>query len=105
MRFILALLLVLSVPSYAQTQPFELQMPVTCGDSRTILNGLKERYSEEVVMMSSSYNENGEQLYHALWVNIENQTWSFVVVNEDRGATCILASGDNFNMVFPGKTF
>lgn len=102
MRFIVALILVLLVPiSKAEVPPFELQLPITCGDTNNFLDGLKERYNEEVVMMSSSKNDNGEQLYHSLWINMGDQTWSFIVVNKERGVTCLLASGSNFKMFFP----
>ena len=105
MRFILALILVLSVPiSKAEIPPFDFQLPITCGDTNNILNGLKERYNEEVVMMASSNNDNGEQLYHSLWINMGDQTWSFIVVNKDRGVTCLLASGENLKMFFPNST-
>ena len=103
MRFILALLLVLSVPSHAQIQPFELNLPITCGDTNKMIEGLREEYDEEIVMMSSDVNELGEELYHSLWINAKNKTWSFIVVNKPKGITCMLASGSTLQMFFPGK--
>ena len=102
MRFILALLLVLSIPTHAEVQPFETQLPMICGDTQNILQGLKEEYEEEIVMMAEGYNHKGDELYHSLWINQGTQTWTFVVVNKQAETTCVLASGDNLKMFFLG---
>jgi len=102
MRFILAILLVLSMPTQAEVQPFETQLPMICGDTQNLLQGLREDYEEEMVMMAEGYNHKGDDLYHSLWINQGNQTWTFVVVNKQAKTTCVLASGDNFKMFFPG---
>jgi len=103
MRFILSLLLVFSIPTHAEVQPYETQLPIMCGDTNNVLQGLREKYKEEIVMMAEGYNQRGDDLYHSLWINIGNQTWSFVVVNKQAKTTCVIASGDKFQMFFPGN--
>ena len=103
MRFILALLLVLSVPTQAEVQPFETQLPMICGDTQNLLQGLREDYEEEIVMMAEGYNHKGDELYHSLWINVGSQTWTFVVVNKPAKTTCVIASGDKFQMFFPSN--
>jgi hypothetical protein len=103
MRFILALLLILSVPTHAEVQTYETQLPIICGDTNNLLQGLREEYEEEIVMMAEGYNHKGDDLYHSLWINTGNQTWTFVVVNKQAKTTCVLASGDRFQMFFPGN--
>lgn len=105
MRFIIALLAILIVPvSNAEVQPHELQLPMTCGDSTNIVKGLREKYGEEITMMSQGVNSIGDQLYHSLWINSETKTWTFVVVNKQKKTLCVMASGDNFTLFFPDNS-
>jgi len=103
MRFILSLLLVLSVPTQAEVQPFKTQLPMICGETQNIVDGLRTEFEEEIVMMASSTNNVGEDLFHSLWINAGTTSWTFVVVNKQKNVTCVIASGDNVNMFFPGK--
>lgn len=103
MRFILSLLLVLSVPTQAEVEPFETNLPMICGDTQNIVDGLREEYKEEIVMMASSNNNVGDDLFHSLWINAGTTSWSFIVVNKQKSVTCVIASGDNVNMFFPGE--
>ena len=100
MRFILALLLVLSVPAHAQS--FDAQLPMICGNSKNIVDGLREEYREEIVMMAPGVNSSGDDLYHSLWINVNTSTWSFIVVNKQQGVACVIASGTGITMFFPG---
>jgi hypothetical protein len=54
-------------------------------------------------MMAAGENATGHELFHSLWINAGTRTWSFMVVNKNVGVTCIMASGDNFNIFYPGK--
>ena len=104
-RIIFSFLLVLSIPSFADHNgilPDEKQLPIFCGDTEHLIDGLKKRYEEEIVMMAASANAQGHELYHSLWINQGTSTWSFIVVNKQVGVTCVIASGDNFTMFFPG---
>jgi hypothetical protein len=83
-------------------QPDTKELPMQCGDTEHLLDGLKERYGEEIVMMATGANAQGHELYHSLWINQGTSTWSFIVVNKQVGVTCVISSGDNFTMFFPG---
>ena len=103
MRFILSLLIVLSVPVYAQTQPFETSFPITCGNTKNLVDSLREKYQEEIVMMAPGRNASGDELYHSLWINAGTSSWTFIVVNKQKNTTCVIASGTDVTMFFPGE--
>lgn len=84
-----------------QAQSFELQLPITCGSSEIFIANLKEKYGEQMIMMASSQNEDGETLYHTMWINPETRTWTFIVNNVERKTSCLLGSGDGMNIVYP----
>lgn len=100
MRFLLILIL-LAFPSFAQ-DPYNAELPMMCGNTQNLVDGLRERYGEEIVMMAPSKNEYGHDLFHSLWYNAGTTTWSFIVVNKQKDTTCIIASGEQANMFFPG---
>lgn len=87
----------------AEVEPYEVQLPITCGSTDNLVEGLREYYKEEIVMMAGSKNAAGHELYHSLWINAGTGTWSFVVVNKNAGITCVIATGENVNMFFPGS--
>lgn len=82
--------------------PFNAELPMVCGNTDNILAGLRERFNEEIVMMAPSENNMGDELYHSLWINAGTSSWSFIVVNKQRNVTCVIASGQNVSMFFPG---
>jgi len=84
-------------------KPDEKNLPMTCGDSEHLLTGIAEKYGEEMVFFSIGRNMEGHQLSHSLWINYNTKTWTFFVVNNNLGVSCVMASGDNLNMLFPGK--
>ena len=83
----------------AAAAAFELSLPIMCGDTSNLLEGLRNTYQEEIVFMSPSENSNGDLLTHSLWVNTEKQTWSFVVTNKEKDTLCVIASGQNYVLV------
>jgi len=101
MKFIIALLMVLSVPVYAEIQPFETRLPIVCGDTNNILEGLREEYGEELVFITQGKTADGNLVSHSLWINTNTQTWSFLATNKEKGATCVVSSGDTFNLMYP----
>ncbi|MEK9695667.1 MAG: hypothetical protein VW270_07860 [Candidatus Poseidoniales archaeon] len=106
MRYLIALMLLWTTAVFAQhngIQPNEKNLPIFCGDTDHLLEGIKEKYDEEIVMLAVGENSIGHKLSHSLWINYGTKTWSFMVVNKDLGETCVMASGDNFNMFFPSK--
>jgi len=88
-------------PASAEVQPFETQLPIMCGDAENILKGLREKYGEEIIFMAPGVNSQGHKLFHSLWINPETTSWSFVVVNKDREALCVISSGDNYQTFGP----
>lgn len=106
MRYLIALMLLWTTATYAEhngIQADEKQIPLSCGDTEHLLDGIAERYGEEMVFFSVGRNLQGHQLTHSLWINYGTKTWTFFVINNDIGVTCVHASGDNFSMGFPGK--
>lgn len=105
MRFILSLLMVLWVPvSYAShngIEPFQEQLPAHCGDTDHLIEGLREKFSEEMIMMSASKTASGDDLFHSLWINVNTTTWTLIAVNRQKGVSCVIASGDNAKMMVP----
>ena len=106
MRILALLMLLWTTASFADhngIQPDSKELPIFCGDTEHLLEGVKQKYEEEIVMMATGVNAKDHELFHSLWINASTQTWTFLVVNKDIGVTCIIASGDNFQMFFPGK--
>ena len=101
MKYILAVLMLFSMPILAEVQPFETNLPMICGDTSNIIDGLREEHNEEIVMMSAGKNATGDNLFHSLWINYGDQTWTFIVVNKPKNVTCVIASGDTLTMFFP----
>jgi len=82
-------------------EPQQQELPIFCGDSEHIVDGLREKYSEEIIMMAPSQNQQGHDLFHSLWINAGTTTWSFIVVNREVGMACVIASGDQMKLFFP----
>ena len=100
-KLLLALVLLLPMQVVAQ-DPFNAELPMICGDTQNLVDGLRDKYGEEIVMMAPSKNEYGDDLFHSLWYNAGTSTWSFIVVNRQKGVTCVIASGEQAKMFFPG---
>lgn len=106
MRILALLMLLWTTASFAEhngIQPDTKELPIQCGDTEHLLEGLNKTYEEEIVMMSAGVNARGHELYHSLWINAGTQTWTFLVVNKDMGVSCVISSGDNLQMFFPGS--
>lgn len=69
-------------------------MPMFCTSQQPFLSELGDKFGESLVFSSLATNAFGETLKHQLWMNPESETWSFLVVNEERDSLCILASGE-----------
>ena len=88
----------------AAVAAFELQLPIMCGPTENLLTGLRERYQEQMLFMSPSKNAIDEDLTHSFWLNPDTQTWSFIVTNKQKKQTCVIASGDKFQLFPPQGT-
>jgi hypothetical protein len=96
--FIILMLLWMATPANSSSHlpdPLkEIKIPILCGPTPNMLQGLRDRFSEEIIFMAPSQNVAGDNLTHSLWINMDSTTWSFVVVNKERNTTCIISSGD-----------
>ena len=104
MRILALLMLLWTTASFAEhrnIQPDIKQLPIQCGDSEHMVDGIREKYSEEIVMMAPSQNQAGHDLFHSLWINAGSTTWTFMIVNRNLGVACVMASGDQMKMFFP----
>lgn len=103
MRFVLTILfsVLISTQANAEVESFETRLPITCGDTTNLIEGLKGAYGEEVLVMAADKTPDGNDLFHSLWVNYSTKTWTFIAVNKQKGVTCVIASGNNLNVFFP----
>ena len=69
-------------------------MPMFCTSQEPFLSELGDKFGESLVFSSLATNAFGETLKHQLWMNPESETWSFLVLNDERDTLCILASGE-----------
>ena len=104
MKIIALAALLLFSTSASAIEPFEINMPMMCGDTKNLVDGLNDNYGEEIVFMAPSKNSNGDNMFHSLWINYDTKTWTFIVVNREKGITCVMASGDGLKMFFPGAS-
>ena len=86
---------------FAAMAAFELQLPIMCGPTDNMIQGIKDRYGERMIFLSPSENELGEELMHSLWVNPQTESWSFIVENKPKDTTCVISSGDKFGILPP----
>jgi hypothetical protein len=103
MRILLMLMLLWMTAPVQSEELKELQLPILCGDSENILNGLRQQYAEELIFMAPSVNSAGHNLFHSLWYNRQTSTWSFIVVNKQAKKLCIISSGDG-GVIFEADT-
>ena len=54
-----------------------------------------------MIIVDQDVNENNDKLFHTLWVNSKTKTWTFLVTNDDKDITCVLASGTKIEVVRP----
>ena len=94
MKMLLFFVMFISAPLVAE-ELTEQTIPIYCGPSENILNGIKSKFSEEVMFMAADKNQAGHDIFHSLWLNYESNTWSFIVINKQLEKACIMASGIN----------
>jgi len=105
MKYILTVLAMFFVStSYADhngINPFEEKLPIQCGDTEHLVEGIRERFDEEMIMMAAGKTASGDNLFHSLWINIKTSTWTLIAVNREQGVSCVIASGNNAQMMVP----
>lgn len=103
-RYLILFLFMLMPMKVLANDSFKTFIPVQCGPTVPLLDGIKSRYGEEIIFMAPSKNSEGHDLFHSLWYNPKEHTWTFIVVNKQKGSTCIFASGDNAQTFEPRGT-
>lgn len=105
MKYVLTVLMMFFASvSYADhngIDPFEERLPIQCGDTEHLVEGLGERFKEEMIMMAAGKTASGDNLFHSLWINVETTSWTLIAVNREKGVSCVIASGDNAQMMVP----
>lgn len=82
-------------------QPFNAELPMTCGDGKNIIKGLNETYNEEIIFLAAGVNHRGDDIFHSMWISNDNKTWTFLVLNRNKNIVCVIASGDNYQLMVP----
>jgi len=82
-------------------EPFQEVLPIQCGDTEHLVEGLREEFDEEMIMMAAGKTAAGDDLFHSLWINVDKTSWTLVAVNKQKGVSCVIASGDNARMMVP----
>lgn len=91
-------IILISFPSYAN-ELVEQQLPIICGPSKQIMEGIQRRFKEDGVFVAADKNSVQQDLYHTLMINPSTGTWTFAVVNQQAKTTCIIGSGTNANLI------
>ena len=104
-KLIIGIALLCSTSAFAEhngISPDEKQLPIVCGDTEHVIENIKKKYNEEIVMLAAGVNAAKHDLFHSLWINNGTGTWSFLAINKNMGVTCVISSGDKLQMQFPG---
>jgi hypothetical protein len=89
-----------TVPLQTQTYNYKENLTVTCSsNSNALFAWLKETYTE-IPIIRGAFGSTGIMSY---WINYKTGTWTVVVTN-NQGHACIIASGDKAQMVKMSET-
>ena len=93
------LLLALLIPTLLTAQPIIIQKPVTCVDTKTLLQGLAgSDYKEAPVWIG--FEPGAEVPKYSVFVNQQTRTWTIIQFNDT--IACVLGTGTNSAQVFNG---
>ena len=93
------LLLALLIPTLLTAQPIIIQKPVTCVDTKTLLQGLAgSDYKEAPVWIG--FEPGAEVPKYIVFVNQQTRTWTIIHFNDT--IACVLGTGTNSAQVFNG---
>lgn len=97
MKYFLSLVLLL--PSLLTAQPVIIQKPVTCVDTKTLLQGLVgSDYKETPVWIG--FESGAEVPKYSVFVNQQTKTWTIIQFNDT--IACVLGTGINSAQIFNG---
>jgi hypothetical protein len=97
MKYFLFIILVLS--SVVMAQPIIIQKPVTCVDTKTLLQGLMgSDYKETPVWLG--VEPGAEVPKYSVFVNPQTRTWTIIQFNDT--IACVLGTGINSTQISNG---
>ena len=97
MKYFLFIILVLS--SVVMAQPIIIQKPVTCTDTKTLLQGLiGSDYKETPIWLGVELG--AEVPKYSVFVNPQTKTWTIIQFNDT--IACVLGTGTDSTQIFNG---
>ena len=80
-------------------QPIVIQKPVTCTDTKTLLQGLSGSDYRETPMWLG-IEPGAEAPKYSVFVNQQNKTWTIIQFNDK--LACVLGTGTESTQIFSG---
>lgn len=78
------------------SEPVMVPTEVMCASTEMILNGIKEKYNEDLLFLGGPSPAENENNFTTLFVNKDTGTWTILLTNKKEKITCVLASGETF---------
>ena len=92
-RLFIVCLVLTPLSSSAQEETGQIKSyPVMCDESEKILQVLKDKYQEQLIMMGVQ----NPDIFMTLFINRETETFSVVVTSKSNGESCLLSVGRSF---------
>lgn len=85
----------LGLSSIAYAQPFQLEKPLVCGDTASLMEALRESEFKEVPFWFGSDSESNSKFL--MVVNEKTKSWTIIQFNDK--VACILGSGDSYKFI------
>jgi hypothetical protein len=93
------LFLALLISSLAAAQPIIIQKPVTCTETKMLLQGLTSSdYKETPAWLG--IEPGAEVSKYSVFVNPQNKTWTIIQFNDT--IACVLGTGTESTQIFNG---
>ena len=97
MKYLLALTLLIS--SVVGAQPIVIQKPVTCTETKMLLQGLTSSDYKETPLWLG-IEPGAEVSKYSVFVNPQTKTWTIIQFNDK--IACVLGTGTESTQVFNG---
>ena len=97
MKYIL--LLALLIPTLLAAQPIIIQKPVTCTDTKMLLQGLTSSDYKETAFWLG-IEPGAEVSKYSVFVNQQTKTWTIIQFNDK--IACVLGTGTESTQIFNG---
>ena len=93
------LLLALLIPNLLVAQPLTIQKPVTCVDTKMLLQGLTSSDYKETAFWLG-IEPGAEVSKYSVFVNQQTRTWTIIQFNDK--IACVLGTGTESTQIFSG---